>query len=260
MAQVERNVKSDWFPRLTLKHYHLPSRFTFNLNLRRRCTKGNSFVAYDIDLAVYYDATWAFRGLGYGIDGALQVNNQTGETVVSITAAEANAAAAAQAARTRASAKRPSSNKGLGGVAGHSSPTPLLLSAALSKGFYRVTLYGVYDEAAYNAAYTAGRDPPRVDYTEPTLCGVSSWAPLVTGPMLHCALPAEEEAEEDAFADQTDHKGLNTGSELREDQMVTKGDGTRWRVDPSFDGAYVDLHLGMDGLTMQLDNHFGGDE
>jgi hypothetical protein len=34
--------------------------------------KGNSFVAYDVDLSVYFNATWAFRGLGYGIDGALQ--------------------------------------------------------------------------------------------------------------------------------------------------------------------------------------------
>jgi len=234
--------------------------FAFNFNWRGSYTEGNSFVAYDIDLSVYFDATWAFRGLGYGIDGALQVNNQTGETVVSITAAEASAAAAAQAARTRAGAKRASSSKGLGGSAGNSSPTPLLLSAALSKGFYRVTLYGVYDEAAYDAAFTAGRDPPRVEYTEPTLCGVSFWAPLVTGPMLNCALPAAEEAEEDAFADQTDHKGLNTGLHLRVDQMVTEKDGTKWRVDPSFDGAFVDMHLGMDGLTMQLDNHFGRDE
>jgi hypothetical protein len=29
---------------------------------------------------------------------------------------------------------------------------------------------------------------------------------MVTGPMLHCAMPAAEEAKEDAFADQTDHK------------------------------------------------------
>ena len=117
-----------------------------------------------------------------------------------------------------------------------------------------------YDEAAYDAAFTAGRDPPRVDYTEPTLCGVSSWTPLVTGPMLHCKLPPAEAVEEDTFADQTDHKGLNTGSQLRADQMVTEKDGTKWRVDPSFDGAFVDMHLGMDGLTMQLDNHFGGDK
>jgi hypothetical protein len=123
-------------------------------------------------------------------------------------------------------------------------------------GVDRVTLYGVYDEAAYGAAFTAGRDPPRVDYTEPTLCGVSSWAPLVTGPMLNCALPAVTEAEEDAFANQTDGKGLNTGSELRDDQRETDENGTSWRADASFDGAFVDMHLGMDGLTMVLDNHF----
>jgi hypothetical protein len=56
------------------------------------------------------------------------------------------------------------------------------------------------------------------------------------------------------------NKGLNTGSLLREDQIVTEEDGTKWRADPSFDGAFVDMHLGMDGLTMQMDNHFGGDE
>ena len=84
--------------------------------------EGNSFVAYDIDLSVYFDATWGFRGLGYGMDGALQVKNQTGETVVSITAAEARAVAAAQAAQAGAglgagAAKRASrSSKGLGGV------------------------------------------------------------------------------------------------------------------------------------------------
>ena len=147
--------------------------------MRRPYTEGNSFVAYDIDLAVYYDATWSFRGLGYGIDGALQVKNQTGETVVSITAASASKAAVARAAQTRAGAKSVSPRSGLGGSAGHSSPTPMVVSALLSKGYYRVTLYGVYDEAAYAAAFTAGSDPPRVDYTEPTLCGVSSWTHLV---------------------------------------------------------------------------------
>ena len=110
-----------------------------------------------------------------------------------------------------------------------------------------MTLYGVYDEAAYDTAFTAGRDPPRVDYTEPTLCGVSSWAPLVTGPMLHCALPVVVQAQQDEFANQTDGKGLNTGSELRDDQTVTDEDGSMWRADPSFDGAFVDMHLGLVG-------------
>jgi len=41
---------------------------------------------------------------------------------------------------------------------------------------WRAFLYArPYDKAAFDAAFTAGRDPPRVDYTEPTLCGVSSW-------------------------------------------------------------------------------------
>jgi hypothetical protein len=78
--------------------------------------KGNSFVSYDVDLSVYFDATWSFRGLGYGIDGALEVKNQTGETVVSITFAEASAMRAvaamhrATAAQTGARAGRASAH------------------------------------------------------------------------------------------------------------------------------------------------------
>jgi hypothetical protein len=78
--------------------------------------------------------------------------------------------------------------------------------------------------------------------------------------MLNCKRIAVAQAQADEFANQTDDKGLNTGSELREDQTVTDEDGALWRADPSFDGAFVDLHLGMDGLTMKPDNHFGGDE
>ena len=107
----------------------------------------------------------------------------------------------------------------------------------------RVTLFGVYDEAAYDAAFSAGRDPPRVDYTEPTLCGVRSWAPLVTGPMLNCALPAVAQAEADEFAEQTDGKGLNTDANLRDDQKIIDENSTVWRRDPSFDGAFI----GRDG-------------
>jgi hypothetical protein len=70
----------------------------------------------------------------------LQVTNQTGETVGSITAAEAHAVAAAQAAQAgtglggEAKRKQASSSKGLGGAAAGTSPPPMLLSAALSKG------------------------------------------------------------------------------------------------------------------------------
>jgi len=64
--------------------------------------------------------------------------------------------------------------------------------------------------------------------------------------------PSVVEQEEDAFANDTDGKGLNTGSELREDQIVTetktvtdeKTNTTTtttetYRADPTFDGAYV---------------------
>ena len=132
--------------------------------------KGNSFVSYDVDLSVYFDATWSFRGLGYGIDGALEVKSQTGETVASITFAEASAVQAvavaqrATAARTGARAGRSVTKVEKGAQAGanlrgdvhgksssrssatastwrgrraalgaNASPTPLMVSAALSK-------------------------------------------------------------------------------------------------------------------------------
>jgi hypothetical protein len=52
-------------------------------------------------------------------------------------------------------------------------------------GLYRVTLYGVYDEAAYAAAFTAGRDPPSVDYT------VGRCSLLASKPDLKARLDAE---------------------------------------------------------------------
>jgi len=45
-------------------------------------------------------------------------------------------------------------------------------------------------------------------------------------------------------------------SNLRDGQLVTDEDGNQWRVDPSFDGAFLDMHLGMNGLTMEVENRF----
>jgi len=47
---------------------------------------------------------------------------------------------------------------------------------------------------------------------------------------------------------------------LRLYKMETDEAGKVWRKEPSFDGAFLDMHLGMNGQTMQVDNRFGGAE